>query len=77
MRIIERSTYERNLETKELFDKIRPLLDDGYSYNKALKVIRNANSINTNHGWYKDVVEYGESQGYLREKCRSNRGKKK
>ena len=64
VRVIELSTAEREQETIELFNKIRPLLDSGCTYNKALRKVRNLRTLNTNNAWYKDVIAYGESQGY-------------
>ena len=68
MKVIELSTAEREQETKELFEAIRPLLDDGYTYNKALRKVKNLKSLNTNNAWYKDVIDYGERMGYPRKK---------
>lgn len=65
--IVEQSTSERKQETKELFERIRPHLDEGYSYNNALILIgyvsKNVN-LDRFHGWYRDLTEYGASQGY-------------
>lgn len=66
--IIEQSTSERNQETRELFESIRPLLDKGYSYMTAcVKVGRVSNSTrNGQYGfrWFRDLKEYGAEQGY-------------
>ena len=64
--IIERNSQDYQAETKELFNKVKPFLDNGYSYNKAVKVIKNIESLNTKASWFKDLVEYGEKQGYSR-----------
>ena len=66
--IVEQTTAERQAETKALFDAIRPLLDDGYSYMGALQHIGrvSANTKNNSYqkAWFRDLKEYGESQGY-------------
>lgn len=66
MRIIERSTEERMQETRDLFDEIKPLLDNGYTYCKSVKIVKDLRSVNTNNSWYKELIEYGESQGYMK-----------
>ena len=66
MKVIEQSTAEREQETKELFEAIRPLLDDGYTYNKALRKVKRLSTLNTSNAWYRNVIEYGEKQGYNR-----------
>ena len=66
--VISQSTSERNEETRQLFEKIRPLLDDGYSYMTAcVKVGRCEDHLKHqyyHYGWFKDLKAYGESQGY-------------
>ena len=64
MKVIEMNTREREQEIIDLFESIKPLLDEGYSYNKALRKVKNLTSVNTNNAWYRNVIEYGESQGY-------------
>ena len=66
MKVIEQSTKEREQETKALFESIRPLLDDGYTYNKALRKVKGVATLNTSNAWYRNVIEYGEKQGYRR-----------
>ena len=66
--VISQTTAERNEETKALFEQIRPLLDDGYSYMTACVMVGKCkgglkNSY-YNFGWFKDLKAYGESQGY-------------
>ena len=77
MKVVERNTSERNMETVSLFNQVKPLLEKGYSYNLAVKKVRNTNSLNTGSGWFKELVEYGESQGYLKEDYRSKMGRRK
>ena len=63
IRVIQQSTAERNAETKELFDRIKPLIDEGYSFRQALIKLGYRVS-NTRNGWYKDLVTYAQTQGY-------------
>ena len=77
MRVVERDMEERRLETKNLFNQVKPLLEKGYSYNLAVKKVRNTNSLNTGSGWFKELVESGESKGYLKENYRSKMGRRK
>ena len=64
--VISQTTAERRAETKELFESIRPLLDDGYSYHSALKKIGRitGNCRFYQQAWYRDLTEYGGTQGY-------------
>ena len=65
--VISQNTKERKEETRELFEQIRPYLDEGYSYNSAIRQVKkNAHGNYSGLGWYRDVVQYGESQGYPR-----------
>ena len=67
MKVIEMTTAEREQEIVDLFNEIKPLLDKGCTYNKALRRVKNLSSLNTNNAWYKNVIKYGESQGYPKE----------
>ena len=66
--VITQTTEERNQETKDLFEQIRPLLDEGYSYMTACIMIGRADKKLRNHyysyGWFKDLKAYGKTQGY-------------
>lgn len=64
--IIEQSTSERNNETKLLFEQIRPLLDGGYNYHEAVRIVKNDSEKAHYYrfGWFNDLKRYGESQGY-------------
>ena len=66
--VISQSTAERNEETRQLFESIRPYLDDGYGYMSALQKIgrvqKGRSSGYYRHSWFRDLREYGESQGY-------------
>lgn len=66
MKVIETSTAERRQETRELFDKVKPFLDAGLSYDKALK---QAGIMVTCRSWRqraytRDVVELAKEHGY-------------
>ena len=66
--VIEQSTSERNEETVNLWETIRPLLDKGYSYMGACihigKVPPNTRNSYYKKQWFRDLREYGESMGY-------------
>ena len=66
--VIEQTTAERRAETIQLFNAIRPLLDTGYTYMKALIQIGYIPPETANwaysSGWFKDLKEYGASKGY-------------
>lgn len=65
--VISQNTYEREKEVKELFEKIKPYLDKGYTYRASVKIIGKASkntSVHVTGGWFKDLKDYGESQGY-------------
>lgn len=64
--IVSQSTKERNKETKELFNQIKPLLDKGMIYSKAIKIVKGLpeDYSLTRRAWYHDLLNYGESQGY-------------
>ena len=68
IKVIETSTAERKQETIELFNEIKPYLDDGYSYTSALEKVGRITSKAKGYyycqAWFKDLKEYGESQGY-------------
>ena len=66
--IVEQTTAERKNETKDLFEQIKPYLDEGFSYKSALvkigRISRGTN-LNTRKGWYKHLIDYGNSMGYV------------
>lgn len=64
--IVSQSTSERNMETMELFNQIKPLLDEGMIYAKAVKIVKGLPEVYslTGRRWYRDLISYGESQGY-------------
>ena len=64
--VIEQTTNERKEEIKNLFNTIKPLLDDGYNYKTALiKIGRiNKNTHPARRGWFKELTDYGTEKGY-------------
>lgn len=65
IKVICQTTGEREAETQKLFEQVKPLLDDGYSYNRAVRVVKQTKTSYVSHyRWFKDLLKYGESQGY-------------
>ena len=67
IRVIAQTTDERKKETIKLFEEIKPHLDEGYPYRASLirvGKITPKTSINVRNGWGRDLIEYGEEQGY-------------
>lgn len=65
--VIELSTSDRLNETRSLFEKIKPYLDQGYTYHKALVKVGKINEkrrLNCRNGWFRELIEYGKTQGY-------------
>lgn len=66
--VIEQSTSERNEETVSLFNQIKPLLDNGFSYMGACihigRVPLKTRNSYYKKQWFRDLREYGESMGY-------------
>lgn len=48
--VIEQTTTERKAETRKIFQKIRPYLDQGYSFGKALKKAKGIEINNRKNG---------------------------
>ena len=65
--VVCQSTSERQAETEQLFESIRPYLEDGYTYRDAVKAVgripENTNP-NIRCSWFHHLVKYGESMGY-------------
>ena len=65
--VVCQSTSERQAETEQLFESIRPYLEDGYTYRDAVKAVgripENTNP-NIRCSWFHHLIKYGESQGY-------------
>ena len=54
--------------TQKLFEQVKPLLEKGFSYSGAVRKLKGLpkNHNFANMAWYKELLEYGESQGYPR-----------
>jgi hypothetical protein len=75
IKVIETSTAERKQETVDIFNKVQPYLDRGYSLRQAVLQCTDRNITNVKNGWYRDLIEYCESQGYEYHKIKWSRGK--
>ena len=64
--VIERTTDDVDKETKELFEKCKPYLDQGKGFYEACRIVRNIpeTSCFGNRSWYKRFREYSKTQGY-------------
>lgn len=66
MKIIERTHEEYMTEIRQFFDELKPLLDNGTSFSKAVRIIRESDTYPCyNRGWFKTLKEYAEQQGYV------------
>jgi len=79
IKVISQNTSERNEETRQLFEQIKPLLDEGYSYMTACVMVGRCKgglkNSSYNFGWFKDLKAYGETQGYPYHKHKGRRKK--
>ena len=68
LNVIQMTTEDRLNETKKLFEQVKPLLEKGFSYSGAVRKLKGLpkNHNFANMAWYKELLEYGESQGYPR-----------
>lgn len=64
IKVISQSTSERKQETIDLYNKCKPLLEQGYSLYRAAYQIRGTKPTNTKNGWYKDLIDYAILQGH-------------
>lgn len=65
IRVIEQTTSERNQEIHDLFQQIKPLLDQGYNYVDAYSKITGISKRNLQGtAKFKHLKKYGETQGY-------------
>ena len=66
IKVICESTDERKKRVKNNFERIRPLLDDGYIYSNAIMEVFNIprGRLNRKKAYYREIIEYGESMGY-------------
>ena len=75
IKVIEQTTAERKQETVDIFQKVKPYLDRGYSLRQAVLKVSDRNITNVKNGWYRDLIDYCESQGYEYHKIKWSRGK--
>ena len=78
--VIEQTTAERNQETMELFNNIRPYLDQGYTYRSALNEVGRIRRMGGGYytqAWFRELIEYGEKQGYPYKEYKGRPGRKK
>ena len=75
IKVIETSTEERKQETRDIFQQVKPYLDRGYSLRQAVLKVSDRNITNVKNGWYRDLIEYAEAQGYDYHKIKWSRGK--
>ena len=65
IKVIEKTTQQRKEETVELFNEVKPLLDEGIPFYKAVKKVKNLSHFGfANQAWYREVRDYAKSQGY-------------
>lgn len=66
VKVIQQSTSERMEETRTGFNKIKPFLDNGFSYNESLRKagLMSVKGSWRNRAWTRDVIEYAKKQGY-------------
>ena len=65
--VITQTTAEREQEIIDLFNLIKPLLDEGMIYSNAIKVLCKNKNMSFNRfqdAWFRDLIAYGESHGY-------------
>ena len=70
MRVIERTDADIERETVELYDEVKPLLDDGVPIEKAVKTVRGIRQSSNigNLAWYKRFRDYAIANGYKRKR---------
>lgn len=63
--VISQSTSEREEETRELFEKCKVFLKQGYTLNQSVQKVKGLNYHSLGQrAWYKELKEYAKSQGY-------------
>ncbi|MBR2557450.1 MAG: hypothetical protein IKE95_03625 [Methanobrevibacter sp.] len=64
--VVERTSTDVDKETKELFEKCKPYLDEGKGFYEACRIVRNIPETSSfgNRSWYKRFREYAKTQGY-------------
>ena len=63
--VVSQNTNEREAETRALFQKCKPYLDEGYCLSRAVMLVKGIKyqSFGRYH-WYQELKKYAESQGY-------------
>ena len=62
--VIIQTTAERKEETRQLFLRLKPLMDNGYTLSKAVKQELNIkHNAFYNNAWYKDLRKHCIEQG--------------
>lgn len=66
IRVISQTTAERNQETRELFNEVKPLMDkEDLTLGQAVKRIKQIPNTNFyNQAWFKELKNYAKTQGY-------------
>ena len=74
-KVISQSTKEREQETIDLFNKVKPYLDDGFSYRLAIMKVLGKKPSNSFGGasWYKEFIDYADAHGYPKSEYRYKR----
>lgn len=63
--VIEQTTAERQKETEELYEQVKPYLDKGLPIYKAVPQALHINHMGFHQQrWYKDLLDYAVKQGY-------------
>ena len=75
IRVISQTTAERQQETRDLFEACRPYLEKGMSLRKAVHQATDRRVSNTRNGWFVELKEYAETQGYNYNTMKWSRGK--
>ena len=68
---------KKKITVEEVFDKMKPLLDDGYSHRQSFQVATESMKHLVDQDFYKEVIAYVESKGYTKERCAENRRKRR
>ena len=61
--VISQTTAERKEEIIQLYEKVKPYLDDGVGLWTAVKTVR-GKAFSTNVAWYRELRMYCRKQGY-------------
>lgn len=65
IKVISQTTKERETETWELFEEVKPLLDKGYLLKEAVAEIKDINHFSfQQRSWYKELRNVAINEGY-------------